>query len=89
MSDIEACKRELFSIVDGGSIDPGGDAHQMTQHFCTVLSARDLDRLQTELDKEIAAWQRQIPSADTRRHDRTIAVLAQALAVLTARKKRP
>ena len=25
-----ACRRELGSIVDGGSLDPGGDAHTMT-----------------------------------------------------------
>jgi hypothetical protein len=25
MSDVEACKRELASIVDGGSIDPRGE----------------------------------------------------------------
>jgi len=89
MSDVEACKRELFSIVDGGSIDPAGDARQMTKCFCTVLSANYLDRLQAELDKELFAWQRHVPSAHRRRYDRTIAVLAEALKVLTARKKGP
>jgi hypothetical protein len=88
MSDVEACKRELFSIVDGGSIDPGGDARQMTQHFCTVLSTSRLDRLQADLDKELTAWQRQVSSAHTIRHDRTIAVLAEALKVLMARRER-
>jgi hypothetical protein len=89
MSDVEACKRELFSIVDGGSIDPAEDARQMTRHFCAVLSASYLDRLQAELDNELFAWRRQVPSAHTNRHDRTIAVLAEALKVLTARKKGP
>jgi hypothetical protein len=87
MSDVEACTRELLSIVDGGSIDPGGDARQMTRHFCTVLSASYLDRFQAELDKELFAWQRQVSSARTSRHDRTLAVLAEAIKVLTARKK--
>jgi hypothetical protein len=61
----------------------------MTKHFCTVLCASYLDRLQAELDKELFAWQRQVPSARTSRHDRTIAVLAEAIKVLAARRKEP
>jgi hypothetical protein len=54
-----------------------------------VLSASYLDRLQAELDKELFAWQRQVPSARTSRPDRTLAVLAEAIKVLTARRKGP
>jgi hypothetical protein len=82
-----ACKRELGSIVDGGSLDPGGDAHTMTVHFCEVLSAGDLDQLQAALEKELSAGKEHVPTSH--KHFRALAVLEQSLKVLTARKKLP
>jgi len=89
MSDIEACKRELVSIVDGGAIDPRGDARTMTEHFCAVLSASELDRLQAELGKDRAASQRPVPLYNFNKRHRVLTVLDEALEVLTACKKRP
>jgi hypothetical protein len=89
MSDVEACKLELVSIVDGGSIDPGGDARTMMEHFCTVLSAGYLDRLQAELENELAARQGGVPAAHMNKQVRAVAVVEEALKVLKARKKAP
>ena len=87
MSDIAACKRELASIVDGGSMDPRGDARAMTEHFCTVLSASDLERLQAGLESDRAARQRPVPLQYVIKHNRMLAALDEALKVLTARKR--
>jgi hypothetical protein len=84
---VGACKRELASIVDSGSIDPGGDAHTMTKHFCEVLSAGDLDQLEAELEKALALGKEHAPTSH--KHSREIAVLEQSLKVLKARKKLP
>jgi hypothetical protein len=81
---VGACKRELASIVDGGSIDPGGDAHTMTKHFCEVLSAGELDQLQAELEKELAIGKEHVPTSH--KHSRALEVLEQSLKVLKARK---
>jgi hypothetical protein len=75
MSHVQTCKRELTSIVDGGSLDPGGDARTMTKHFCEVLSAGDLEQLQAGLEKELAARQGHVPTAH--KHFRALAEGAQ------------
>ena len=65
MAGISELKRDLLSIIDGGSLDPGGDARTMTKHFCEVLSASGLDLLYAALETELAARQdmfRQITS---------------------------
>jgi hypothetical protein len=87
MSDLDVCKRELVSIVDSGSVDPGGDARTTTEHFCTVLSAGYLDRLQAELENELAARRRHDPTTHMTKHFRALAVLEEAIKVLKARKK--
>jgi hypothetical protein len=88
MSDLEVCKRELASIADSGSIDPGGDARTMTEHLCTVLSGGYLDRLQAELENELVnARQGHDPTTHMTKHFRALAVLEEALKVLKARKK--
>jgi hypothetical protein len=87
MNFVAACKRELGSIVDGGSLDPGGDAHTMTKHFCEVLSAGDLDQLQAALEKELSVGKEHVPTSH--KHFRVLAVLEQSLKVLKARKTLP
>jgi hypothetical protein len=87
MSDVTLCKQELASIADGGSIDPGGDARAMTAHFCAVLNASDLAHLQAELENELAARQKDAPTAHMNKHIRAIAVFEGALKVLKGRKK--
>jgi hypothetical protein len=82
---VGACKRELTSIVDSGSLDAGGDAHTMTKQFCEVLSAADLDQLEAELEKALAVGKEQVPTSH--KHSRALAVLEQSLKVLKARKK--
>ena len=86
-SYVGACKRELASIVDSGSIDPGGDAHTMTKHFCEVLGTGDLNHLQAELEKELTVGKEHVPTSHT--HSRVLAVLEQSLKVLKARKTLP
>jgi hypothetical protein len=87
MAGISEVKQELLGIIDGGSLDPGGDARTMMKHFCVVLSASALDLLCAELEKELAARQRHVPTAHT--HFRALEVLEEALKVLKARKKEP
>jgi hypothetical protein len=70
------------------AIDPRGDARAMTEHFCAVLSASELDRLQAELANDRAANQRPVPLYNLNKHHRVLAVLDEALKVLTACKKR-
>jgi hypothetical protein len=85
MAATSEVKRELLSIIDGGSLDPGGDARSMTKHFCEVLSPSRLDLLYAELEKELAARQGHLPTAH--KHFRALEVLEEALKVLKARKK--
>jgi hypothetical protein len=86
-SYVGACKRELASIVDSGSLDAGGDAHTMTKHFCEVLSTGDLDQLEAELDKALAVGKEHVPTSH--KESRALAVLEQSLKVLKARKTLP
>jgi hypothetical protein len=83
---VGACKRELASIVDSGSLDAGGDAHAMTMQFCEVLSASDLDQLEAELEKALAVGKEHVPTSH--KASRALAVLEQSLKVLKARKKK-
>ena len=82
---VEGCKREIASIVDGGSLDPAGDARTTTRHFCEVLRAGDLDQLEAELEKALAVGKEHVPTSH--KHSRALAVLEQSLKVLKARKK--
>jgi hypothetical protein len=86
MNSVGACKRELASIVDSGSLDAGGDAHTMTNHFCEVLSGGDLDQLEAELEKALAVGKEHAPTSH--KASRALAVLEQSLKVLKARKKK-
>jgi hypothetical protein len=86
MNSVGACKRELASIVDSGSLDAGGDAHAMTMQFCEVLSASDLDQLEAELEKALAVGKEHVPASH--KASRALAVLEQSLKVLKARKKK-
>jgi hypothetical protein len=87
MAAMSEVKRELLSIIDGGSHDPGGDARTMMKYFCEVLSARGLDLLCAELEKELTERQGHVPTAQ--KHFRALEVLEEAVKVLKARKKRP
>jgi hypothetical protein len=87
MAGISEVKRELLSIVNGGSLDPGGDARTMTKHFCEVLSVSDLDLLHAALEKELAVRQGLVPTDHM--HFRALVVLEEALRVLKAHKKEP
>jgi len=87
MAGISEVKRELLSIVNGGSLDPGGDARTMAKHFCEVLSASDLDLLHAALEKELAGRQGLVPT--DHKHFRALEVLEEALKMLKARKKEP
>ena len=87
MAGISEVKRELLSIVNGGSLDPGGNARTMAKHFCEVLSASDLDLLHAALEKELAVRQGLVPT--DHKHFRALEVLEEALKVLKARKKEP
>jgi hypothetical protein len=86
MTAMSEVKRELLSIIDGGSHDPGGDARTMTRHFCEVLSASGLDLLHAALEKELAARHEHVPT--DHKHFRAVEVLEEALKVLKVRKKR-
>ena len=87
MNFVAPCKRELASIVDSGSLDAGGDAHTMTKHFCEVLSTGDLDQLQAEIEKVLAARKEHVPTSF--KDSRVLAVLEQSLKVLKARNRLP
>jgi hypothetical protein len=90
MKDVQACKEELASIIDGGSLDAIKDARLMTEHFCAVLSARDLDQLETGLQNELAARQEVYTlTEDMNKHDRALWVLGEALKVLRSRTMGP
>ena len=59
----------------------------MTEHFCAVVSASDLDQLETELQNDLAAREGYDPTGDENKHRRALSVLGEPLKVLRARKK--